>query len=506
MCGIFFFLRRETTNNQYSDLTKIRNRGPDSYCCHKLAVSEYILEFHSSVLHLRGTCVTIQPILSSTGNILMWNGEVFDGLDVSESENDTKVLLNSLDSCIDESSILKTFESIKGPYAFVFYSEKLKKLWYARDILGRRSLLWKRQEGDLILSSVSLDYDGWSEVSSKSIYSISFTDNICIQTEIMREKKFEISRTLSHTLTVNDCLAKLKEVLNRSVHRRLTAFKNSQGSMDHSIGILFSGGLDSMLLALLVDSNLDQDEPIELLNVAFENPRYLKGKQGEDSFLVPDRLSARKGFLELTNLCKRKFKLIEINVTSKEMELWTEHVKSLIYPSSSVMDFSIGVALWFAARGRGIDYLTNQNCFSNSKVLFVGIGADEQYAGYSRHRVKYEVEGMEGLMNEVQLDIDRISLRNSGRDDRCISDCGKEARFPFLDEEFVEFSCQLPMDMKCNLDLPRGVGEKSLLRMLCSSFGIEHASKLPKRAIQFGAKTAKMTSCKEKGDVKIDFE
>jgi asparagine synthetase B (glutamine-hydrolysing) len=34
------------------------------------------------VLHLRGDCIARQPLEDSFGNILAWNGEIFDGIEV----------------------------------------------------------------------------------------------------------------------------------------------------------------------------------------------------------------------------------------------------------------------------------------------------------------------------------------------------------------------------------------------------------------------------------------
>lgn len=80
-----------------------------------------------------------------------------------------------------------------------------------------------------------------------------------------------------------------------------------------------------------------------------------------------------------------------------------------------------------------------------------------------------------------------------GRDDRIISDHGKEARYPFLSTNVVRFLSSLPVHLKVDLRYPRGVGEKILLRHVARALGFERASTHWKRAVQFGARTAKMT-------------
>eukprot|EP00731_Ephydatia_muelleri_P018594 Em0011g634a len=128
---------------------------------------------------------------------------------------------------------------------------------------------------------------------------------------------------------------------------------------------------------------------------------------------------------------------------------------------------------------------------STAKTLFIGIGADEQMGGYARHRTKFRSEGWEGLVKEVEMETKRLSKRNLGRDDRCVADHQRDGQFPFLDETVVDYLQRLPMTSKLDLTLPRGVGEKRLLREVATILGCHVAAMLPKRAIQFGSRMAK---------------
>ena len=84
---------------------------------------------------------------------------------------------------------------------------------------------------------------------------------------------------------------------------------------------------------------------------------------------------------------------------------------------------------------------------SQAKVLLLGMGADEQLAGYARHRTRFRDRGWAGMHRELQLDMQRIWTRNLGRDDRCCSDHGRETRLPFLDERLVSFISALPIEL-----------------------------------------------------------
>ena len=129
----------------------------------------------------------------------------------------------------------------------------------------------------------------------------------------------------------------------------------------------------------------------------------------------------------------------------------------------------------------------------------LGMGADEQLGGYTSHIHAFRHGDHNGLVSEVKRQIARIGLRNLGRDDRVSSAHGIESRFPFLDEQLVSFLNQLPLSQKMNLILPRGQGDKIILRKAAEKAGLKLAAWLEKRAVQFGSRIAKV----ERDEVKV---
>ncbi len=109
------------------------------------------------------------------------------------------------------------------------------------------------------------------------------------------------------------------------------------------------------------------------------------------------------------------------------------HILQLLHPAGTVMDLNIGAALWLAVRADGRLYTpaaatataapapaavassrpitatataaassgpatcaaaTGQPYRSAARVVFMGHGADEQCAGYGRHRTRYACVGV----------------------------------------------------------------------------------------------------------------
>ncbi|XP_029315387.1 asparagine synthetase domain-containing protein 1 [Cottoperca gobio] len=607
MCGIFCLLSVSPTQFEWDKTVHehLKRRGPN--LSQDLTVGGtnpcYQCLFSAHVLHMRGL-LTPQPVQDKTGNVLLWNGEIFGGLPVMTEENDTAVVSQRLSSCSSPSEILSVLSTLRGPWGFVYYQKAGDYLWFGRDFLGRRSLLWKfdAEVSALTLTSVAAHSSGpapsaWHEVPAAGVYRIDLkvvteagavtfeiypwahggNDLVssCNQTilesvpngctAVMNQPGLTLTapvcplnRAIPKSLhkeeihpNTHSCVKDLEQLLaskeksdetkrlidflSEAVRRRVQSLPfrvqdNSPVSNDHaSIAILFSGGLDSMILAALADRHIPAHQPIDLLNVAFKLQVPKKQKEsakklvkhknkpqesktdGADSqtsspFDVPDRVTGRAGLKELQDLNPdRRWNFVEINVTKEELqETRQERICHLVHPLDTVLDDSIGCAVWFAARGAGfITEDSDQRPFTSSaKVILTGIGADEQLAGYSRHRVRFMMSGYEGLIQELAMELSRIPSRNLGRDDRVIGDHGKEARFPYLDEDVVSYLNSLPVWEKADLSLPRGVGEKLLLRLAAKQLGLGQSAVLPKRAMQFGSRIAKMEDNREKASDK----
>ncbi|KAL1775521.1 asparagine synthetase domain-containing protein 1 [Sigmodon hispidus] len=193
-----------------------------------------------------------------------------------------------------------------------------------------------------------------------------------------------------------------------------------------------------------------------------------------------------------------------LSACKNESDILLLFSKVQVQPLDTVLDDSIVCAVWFASRGIG--WLVTQDAVrsysSSAKVILTGIGADEQLAGYTRHRVRFQSLGLEGLNEEIAIELGRISSRNLGRDDRVISDHGKETRLPFLDENVVSFLNSLPIWEKVDLALPRGLDEKLILCLTAVELGLTAWALLPKRAMQFGLRIAKLEKINEKASDK----
>lgn len=517
-----------------NDRDFIAARGPDSVKEFSLTLGKVDIFGVSSVLHMRGPQTVPQP-LESSRFILQWNGEIFDfssdyaGIDgenndVSLDGNDTELLFEHISALEADDEDLSPrlgalLDKIQGPWAIVLLDKLHKRVYFGRDCFGRRSLLYRVNDGvngdgfHLLIASSSAQSD-MIECKAGLLYRINFnnTDSIDSSMPVIATAPFAMTEwTITSKFPIEDSAALLTRAWSEfelSVSKRILHLPSDKG-----ISILFSGGVDSMLIAVACGRILTRENvrspSISLINVAFEHPGLLKQLRltapcPEYWSAIPDRQSGQEGFQELCRLFPDiKFSFIECNVSRAEYDRSRPRIRQLMAPNDTVMDLSLAMVIWHGSQGaRRSQAELAAKCKSSGKsndddhsaVLLCGMGADEQFGGYSRHRSLHSSPA--SLQAELQLDLNRISTRNLGRDDRCIGDAGLEGRFPFLDERFVRFVCeQVPLQGKL---------DKWLVREMLREAGVGGSlSGKPKRAMQFGAKSAKIESTQCSGTDKV---
>ena len=527
------------------------NRGPDF----SRIIYKHGMLFHGAVLWQQGSDACVQP-LESDDILMLFNGDLYlDCLNGSE-ESDTEFLFKLLTSAQTEDEILNIFSRITGPFSIICRINK--KLYFARDSLGRNSMILGKHKDQIFLSSVVdpmnealeaielpplgvfcidtetreailfpyqdlnahqhnlsqlellnsiLPIKFMRKINPEWMMKITKVENYMFD-DVCQNINADLFENLLKYPAINKTCETFLELLVNSVNHRINrtpemckdCIKSRDLQCCHSrVGILFSGGVDCSMISLIAERFIDPQLPIDLMNVAFEKVSYSK-KIEQVNWNVPDRLTGLETLKELRELRpERKWNFIEINVPRTELGEQLKKLSSLVFPLSNVLDESLGAALYFASRGHGT--IEGESYASPCRVILIGSGADELFGGYTRHRNAFKRSTPEHdlLLEELNLDWVRLPSRNLARDDRVIADNGITVRAPFIEENFVNFVQQLKPLQRCYPALPEGVGDKLLLRLCAYKLGLKECSKFRKRALQFGSRIAdKRQSAKDK--------
>ena len=214
-----------------------------------------------------------------------------------------------------------------------------------------------------------------------------------------------------------------------SIHALLTAAvqKRVVGTSERKIACLLSGGLDSSLIAALVN---------KYYGAGLET--YSIGMPGSEDVKYAELVASYLG-------------TVHTSVIVSEQDFFDaipEVIKTIESYDTTTVRASVG------------NYLVGKyiKAHSDAKVIFNGDGSDELTGGYLYFKaapddMEFDRECKRLLANIYAFDV----LRS----DKCISSHGLEPRTPFLDRSFVDYYLSLPPPMR-NTN-KRGV-EKQLLR------------------------------------------
>ncbi|CAN5266815.1 asparagine synthase B [soil metagenome] len=235
-------------------------------------------------------------------------------------------------------------------------------------------------------------------------------------------------------------LQAIRDTLIDAVERSMRA--------DVPIGTLLSGGLDSSLVTAIA-VRVAQEQGWRL-------PTFSVGLSGSEDLAAARRLAD---------------------------ELDTAHHER-IYSPDELIDWVpevIGVIESFdpqLVHSSVPNLLVSKLAARHVKVVLIGEGADELFAGYAHYG---QISSHEELRDVLLETIRGLHIGGLQRVDRCAGANGIEARIPFLDAEVVELGLALPARWKL---VHEDRGEKWLLRKAFEGWIPDHLLWRPKA--QFG--------------------
>ncbi|ADZ09420.1 asparagine synthase (glutamine-hydrolyzing) [Methanobacterium lacus] len=432
-----------------------------------------------NLLSIVGTEVS-QPLVKH-GLVLVANAEIYNYRELKNfydecyfTDSDCEVILTLVNKYYKNSlvdAVNTTIKELDGDYAFAISNGK--ELVVVRDELGVKPVYYATDHKRDLFAFAS---------ERKALWKLGIKDvNVLKPGEmILNNKTISKPQTKKKTMPIpnvrdgNESFPQygsnyyknlLKKVLIDSVKKRVVGLDR--------VGIIFSGGLDSSILA-----KLSKDLEVEtfLYTVGTENSSDMKyAKQVANSLDLP-----------------LKSKIVALD----DIKHYTGLVLNAI-EEYNVMKIGVGMPSYIASE------LASQD---GIRVMLSGQGADEIFAGYQRYTQFYQEYG-EKTTEYLEADVSNLYHVNLQRDDAVTMANSVELRVPYLDSKVVNVGLNIPMKYKLGHD-PDDL-RKCILRRLALDLEVPMEAVLrPKKAAQYGSGIHRLLVKKvlKDGSYKAQFE
>jgi asparagine synthase (glutamine-hydrolysing) len=483
MCGIFTLLNNTSHLLTYQFINeqfdKGKGRGPENSVFKNVMINA---DFGFHRLAINGLDdVSNQPIIIDD-IALICNGEIYNfkqlysDMNVKPATNsDCEVIIH----LYKKYGIEQTLQMLDGVFAFVLIDYRIKldssKMYVARDPYGVRPLYFLKQNDN------NTTEDPFQPVQSETIYDFNINSNLfgfASELKMLYEIKNKMNEYVKSKRAIKKsmpfyniqqfspgtyCVFELKFKVNSSWELVKNQFpyhsigfynnnnllsynyvlKNIQyylknavekrcSTTERPIACLLSGGLDSSLIAGLVnDFHVKHGLPtIETYSIGLADSEDLKYAR-----IVADYLGTKH---------------TEILLTEQE---FLDAIPQVIHDIESYDTTTVRASIGNWLLGK---YISKH---SDAKVIFNGDGSDELaggylYMNYAPDQIEFDKESRRLLKDIYLFDV----LRS----DKSISTHGLEPRTPFLDRAWVQFYMTIPSQLRFHK--VSGSMEKYLIR------------------------------------------
>ena len=364
MCGYFGFVNSE--KNLDKELFKffLNYRGPDEQNIYNKD-NFFIVHNRLKIIDLKGGQ---QPVKNNDGNILSYNGEIYNFKKLQKEFLQGKVSFTSdtdlLFYLLNNLGVEKTCEIIDGMFSFYFYEKKTNTSYLCRDISGQKPIYYFFENNELIFSSEILPI---SKIKKNLDLNLTNIKKYLMMDFVPREQtifskikkvlpghiyKFK-DNNLKKISFINNLKLNCKINKNNSIDDILRASVKDCLISDVPIGVLLSGGIDSSLISVIAN---EYKSEIPTFSIIFENKSFDESEF--INFLVKEK-----------NLTNKQYKLSETEL----MQGMNEVLAKLDEPFSDPSLIPTYIISKFAKQ--------------HVKVALTGDGADEIFGGYPNFKI-----------------------------------------------------------------------------------------------------------------------
>jgi asparagine synthase (glutamine-hydrolysing) len=322
-----------------------------------------------------------------------------------------------------------------------------RSITVSRDVIGVEPLYWGENDR----------YSGFAS-ERKALWNIGITAVTAVppghvavitnKTRIQR-RAVALQRPTLVDISLGDAAQRLKTLLQRVVK----AYLQDAGE----VGVFFSGGVDSSLVAQCV---IDQGVTPVLCVAGFEDAHDIDvAEQAAEELDCPLR---------------------ETVISLDEAE---NYLRKVIYAveEDDLMKISVGLPLYVAAEAAMRDGVGR---------VFAGQGADELFGGYARYCRILERRGAAELADALWTDVVHLADMNLQRDKGIALATNIDLVLPFVDLEVIHAASSFPTHLK--VESSQDALRKPVLRETARLFGLsENITRRPKKAMQYGSGTHK---------------
>ena len=432
MCGIFAIINpNQNTHTNLKNITKAfnkgKNRGPEFSTLQNF--DNIYLGFHR--LAINGLNDNSNQPFIINNIILICNGEIYNFKELAHQNNiklttdsDCEIILH----LYLKFGIEYTLSILDGVFSFILYDKNNNQIYCARDPYGVRPLFYFFENYTISFAS-----------ELKVLHNLSlFKKNICHflpghymkiyntnSTNISHYSKKYTSFPCSNIkFNTSNLYFKIVDLVHDAVQKRVV------GTSERPIGCLLSGGLDSSLIAALVNKFYNSNKTLQTFSIGLPGSEDLKYAS-----IVAKHLGTQHHEIILS---EQQF-----------FDAIPEVIQNIESYDTTTVRASVG------------NYLIGKYIKENTdcKVIFNGDGADELMGGYLYFKKSPDAYEFDKECRRLLQDIHMFDVLRS---DRCISSHGLEPRTPFLDRNWVEF--YLSIDKKLRFDTTTQRCEKYLIR------------------------------------------